>query len=256
MPSEKSRDEVIAAARRACADGRQPTMEEIAAAAAVAVRTLYRLFGTRYALLREAGCAAERTARERVLETALQLVGRRGLNELSMDDLATTAGVSRATVYRLFPGKAALFGELIREFSPWEPVADVIDAMSDGDPEEVIPVVAHAIAEAMHDRVGLLLRIVFELRQGNPDTAEGMRQSMARGLPELVGYLNSQMQAGRLREMDPILAIQLLAGPIVVHLLTQPLAHALSGFDIPQPQVLDQIVHAWLRAMAQEQESG
>jgi AcrR family transcriptional regulator len=247
---------VIAAARRACADGRQPTMEEIAAAAAVAVRTLYRLFGTRYALLREAGCAAERTARERVLETALQLVGRRGLNELSMDDLATTAGVSRATVYRLFPGKAALFGELIREFSPWEPVADVIDAMSDGDPEEVIPVVAHAIAEAMHDRVGLLLRIVFELRQGNPDTAEGMRQSMARGLPELVGYLNSQMQAGRLREMDPILAIQLLAGPIVVHLLTQPLAHALSGFDIPQPQVLDQIVHAWLRAMAQEQESG
>jgi AcrR family transcriptional regulator len=256
MPSEKSRDEVIAAARRACADGRQPTMEEIAAAAAVPVRTLYRLFGTRYALLREAGCAAERTARERVLETALQLVGRRGLNELSMDDLATTAGVSRATVYRLFPGKAALFGELIREFSPWEPVADVIDAMSDGDPEEVIPVVAHAIAEAMHDRVGLLLRIVFELRQGNPDTAEGMRQSMARGLPELVGYLNSQMQAGRLREMDPILAIQLLAGPIVVHLLTQPLAHALSGFDIPQPQVLDQIVHAWLRAMAQEQESG
>jgi AcrR family transcriptional regulator len=256
MPSEKSRDEVIAAARRACADGRQPTMEEIAAAAAVAVRTLYRLFGTRYALLREAGCAAERTARERVLETALQLVGRRGLNELSMDDLATTAGVSRATVYRLFPGKAALFGELIREFSPWEPVADVIDAMSDGDPEEVIPVVAHAIAEAMHNRVGLLLRIVFELRQGNPDTAEGMRQSMARGLPELVGYLNSQMQAGRLREMDPILAIQLLAGPIVVHLLTQPLAHALSGFDIPQPQVLDQIVHAWLRAMAQEQESG
>jgi AcrR family transcriptional regulator len=256
MPSEKSRDEVIAAARRACADGRQPTMEEIAAAAAVAVRTLYRLFGTRYALLREAGCAAERTARERVLETALQLVGRRGLNELSMDDLATTAGVSRATVYRLFPGKAALFGELIREFSPWEPVADVIDAMSDGDPKEVIPVVAHAIAEAMHDRVGLLLRIVSELRQGNPDTAEGMRQSMARGLPELVGYLNSQMQAGRLREMDPILAIQLLAGPIVVHLLTQPLAHALSGFDIPQPRVLDQIVHAWLRAMAQEQESG
>jgi AcrR family transcriptional regulator len=256
MPSEKSRDEVIAAARRACAEGRQPTMEEIAAAAAVAVRTLYRLFGTRYALLREAGCAAERTARERVLETALQLVGRRGLNELSMDDLATTAGVSRATVYRLFPGKAALFGELIREFSPWEPVADVIDAMPDGDPGDVIPAVAQAIAEAMQDRVGLLLRIVFELRQGEPDTAEGIRHSMARGLPQLVDYLGHQMQAGRLRQMDPILAIQLLAGPIVVHLLTQPLAQALVGFDIPQPQVLDQIVHAWLRAMAPEQESG
>jgi AcrR family transcriptional regulator len=255
MPSEKSRDEVIAATRRAFAGRRQPTMEQIAAAAGVAVRTLYRLFGSRHALLREAGCAAEPNARDRVLEAALQLVGRRGLNELSMDDLAAAAGVSRATVYRLFPGKAALFGELIREYSPWEPVADVIDAMPNGDLEEVVPTVAQAIAEAMHDRVGLLLRIVFELRQDNPDTAEGMRLSMARGLPELVGYLSSQMQVGRLRQMDPILAIQLLAGPIVVHLLTQPLARALVGFDIPQPQALDQIVHAWLRAMAPEKES-
>jgi AcrR family transcriptional regulator len=255
MPFEESRDEVIAAARRACAEGRQPTMDEIAAAAGVAVRTLYRLFGSRRALLREAGCAAELSARERVLDAALQLVGRRGLADLSMDELAAVAGVSRATVYRLFPGKAALFGELIREFSPWEPVAGVIDAMPDGHPDEVMPAVAQAIAEAMQDRVGLLLRIVFELRQGDPDTAQGMRQSMARGLPDLVGYLSSQMQAGRLRRMHPILAIQLLAGPIVVHLLTQPLAEALVGFDTPQPQVLEQIVHAWLRAMAPDEQS-
>jgi AcrR family transcriptional regulator len=253
MPSEKSRDDVLAAARRACADGREPTMEEFAAAAGVAVRTLYRLFGSRRALLREAGCVAAPTARERVLDAALQLVGRRGLADLSMDDLAATAGVSRATVYRLFPGKAALFGELIREFSPWEPVADVIDAMPDGHPEDVMPAVAQAIAEAMRDRVGLLLRIVFELSQGEPDTAEGIRRSMARGLPELAGYLSSQMGAGRLRRMHPVVAFQLLAGPIAVHLLTGPLAETVIGFDTPQPQVLEQIVHAWLRAMTPDE---
>jgi AcrR family transcriptional regulator len=248
MAVEKSHDDVLAAARRACAGGRQPTMEEFAATAGVAVRTLYRLFGSRRALLREAGCAVEPSARERVLDAALQLVGRRGLADLSMDDLAAAAGVSRATLYRLFPGKAALFGELIREFSPWEPVADVIDAMPDGRPEEVMPAIAEAIAEAMQDRVGLLLRIVFELSQGEPDTAEGIRQSMARGLPELVGYLGSQMQTGRLRRMNPIVAVQLLAGPIVVHLLTRPLAETFIGFDAPQSEVLEQIVHAWLLA--------
>ena len=60
----------------------------------------------------------------------------KGWRKLSMDDLAATAGVSRATLYRLFPGKSALFGELIRAFSPWEPVADVIDAMPEGRPEK------------------------------------------------------------------------------------------------------------------------
>ena len=231
-------------------------MEEFAAAAGVAVRTLYRLFGSRQALLREAGCAQEPTARQRILDAALDQVGRHGLAELSMDDLAATAGVSRATLYRLFPGKSALFGELIRAFSPWEPVADVIDAMPEGDPEEVMPAVAEAIAEAMQGRAGVLLRMVFELLRGDPDTAEGMRQSMARGLPDLIGYLSNQMQAGRLRRMNPVLTIQLLAGPIVVHLLTQPLADALMGFEASESELLDDIVDAWLRAMAPEADTG
>lgn len=225
-------------------------MEEFAAAAGVALRTLYRLFGSRQALLREAGYTPEPSPRQRILDAALDQVGRHGLAALSMDELAATAGVSRATLYRLFPGKPALFGELIRTFSPWEPVADVIDAMPDSNPEDVMPAVAQAIAEAMQGRVGLLLRMVFELLQGNPDTAEGMRESMARGLPDLVGYLNNQMQAGRLRPMHPVVAIQLLAGPIVVHLLTRPLAEALIDWETPESEMLDEIVHAWLRAMA------
>ena len=52
--------------------------------------------------------------------------------------------------------------------------------------------------------------------------------------------------------MPPVLAIQLLAGPIVVHLLTRPLAQALIDVETPESEVVDEIVHAWLRAMAPE----
>jgi AcrR family transcriptional regulator len=250
MPVEKSRDDILAAARRIGADGKQPTMEELAAAAGVGTRTLYRLFGSREKLLREAGCTLEPNARQRILDTALEQVGRRGLADLSMDDLAAAARVSRATLYRLFPGKSALFAELVRVFSPWQPVADVLDAMPDAPAHEVIRAVGRAIVEAMDGRVGLLLRIVFELLQGDPDTAEGMRNSMARGLPNLVAYLQTQMQAGHLRPIHPVVAIQMLAGPIVVHLFTLPLAQTVLGFETPQSQVIDDIVDAWLRAMA------
>lgn len=256
MAPERSRDEVLIAARETCADGRQPTMEEFAAAAGVALRTLYRLFGSRQVLLREAGCAERPSARQRVLDAALEQLGHQGLAELSMEDLAAAAGVSRATLYRLFPGKSALFGELIRTFSPWEPVADVIEAMPDGHPTDVMPAVAQAIADAMHDRVGLLLRMVFEMLQGDPDTAEGMRHSLGRGLPDLIGYLNNQMQAGRLRRMHPLLAFHLLAGPIVVHLFTRPLAEAFTEVDTPQSELVAEIVTAWLRAMAPDGDHG
>ncbi|MGH2819508.1 MAG: helix-turn-helix domain-containing protein, partial [Actinomycetota bacterium] len=75
-------------------------MEELAAEAGVAVRTLYRLVGSRQALLREARHAPASVPRRLILDAALEQVGRHGLAGLSMDDLAGAAGVSRATVYR------------------------------------------------------------------------------------------------------------------------------------------------------------
>ena len=50
--------------------------------------------------------------------------------------------------------------------------------------------------------------------------------------------------------MHPVVALQLLAGPIVAHQLTRPLAESFLGFKTPSERVTDQVVGAWLRAMA------
>lgn len=47
---------------------------------------------------------AERPARERILEGAYACVARQGLAKTTVEDAAREAGVSRATVYRHFPG--------------------------------------------------------------------------------------------------------------------------------------------------------
>jgi len=229
-------------------------MQDIAATAGVAVRTLYRFFGSRSALLTEAGCRPAPDTRDQILESALELVGRGGLAALSMDELAAAAGVSRATLYRLFPGKSALFGALIRTYSPWVRVAEVVDAMPDGPPEEMMPAVGMAVAEAMDGKAWLLLRLLSELLNGGQETAEGVQQGLARGLPDLIQYLSDQMTAGRLRRMDPLVALQLLAGPIVADQLTRPLAETLIGFGTPLNEFVEQVVAAWLRAMAPDEE--
>ena len=55
--------------------------------------------------------------RERLLEAAYACVARYGLAKTTMDDVAREAGMSRATVYRYFPGGR---DELVSEVVAWE----------------------------------------------------------------------------------------------------------------------------------------
>src|SRR5512132_1608379 len=203
------------------------SMDELAAQAGVSRATLYRLFGSQQHLLQQLGHQPPPTVRSRILDTALDLVGRHGLAELSMDELAGQAGVSRATLYRLFPGKEALFAELVRTFSPFEPIAAILETMGERPPAEVIPEVAHAMAAAMDGHIGLLLQLLFEFAR--------------------------HPAAGRLRRMDPDVAMQALVGPIVMHLLMQASAASHSGAGhgvaLPLEGVVDELVGIWLRAM-------
>jgi AcrR family transcriptional regulator len=246
-----ARDALLAAAEAALARDPSLTMAELAAASGVSLRQLYRRFGSREALLKTLDRETPPGARERILEAALELLGRVSLAELSMDELASLADVSRATLYRVFAGKSALFRELIATYSPWESIAHVLDecvASSETSPTQVIPRVAHTLAESLSGRTGVLLRVVLEMSHDEPDTTEGVQRSMLRGLPDLIQYLSQEMRAGRLRTVHPVLALQMLAGPLVAHELTRPLA-LLVGFQESREAVVAQVVEFWLRAM-------
>jgi hypothetical protein len=113
------------------------------------------------------------------------------------------------------------------------------------------------MAAAMDGHIGLLLQLLFEFaRHPAPDgsraTSEDAIQGM-RTLPLVAGYLDRQMAAGRLRQMDPDLAFQALTGPIMAHLLMRTAAQSPSGaghgVTLPLEEVVDELVGIWLRAM-------
>ena len=56
-------------------------------------------------------------SRDRVLAGAYECVGRFGMAKTTIDDVAKASGISRATIYRLFPGGR---DQLLRETVGWE----------------------------------------------------------------------------------------------------------------------------------------
>ena len=240
---------MLGAVRRACASGNRPTMDELAAEAGVSRAAFYRVVGSRQAVFDAIGVELPPPRRDQILATAAELLAEQGLARLSMDELAARAGISRATLYRLFPGKPALFGELMRSYSPMEGIAETLEEMGDFPPEDVMPALAQIIVQSGHPRLGLLRSLFFEVTGGGPDTEEAVDYYLGRGVGAVTAYVSQQMAAGRLRRMHPALAIQAFVGPIIFHLLTRSVAEDRFGFDVPLEESVSQLADIWLRAM-------
>jgi AcrR family transcriptional regulator len=230
---------------------------EFAAAAGVSRASFYRAFESREALLDALDVQPEPGTRERILDAALTLVGAHGLTALSMDDLATQADVSRATLYRLFPGKAALFTSLVHEYSPLDAVTELLNTRQGEPPEVLMPEIARTAYRTFYGagetRVGMLRALLLEISSLAPDTAEAAQEAIRGMVGSLAVYVMGHMRDGRLRLMPPLLALQSFVGPILFHLITRPLAERMLGLDIDGDQAVTLLAENWLRAMKPEE---
>lgn len=244
-----TREAVLEAARSLLERDRATSLNDVASAAGVSRATVYRLFGSRDGLLQALDIEPDPGARQRVLAAALELVGRDGLARLTMDDVAALAGVSRASLYRLVPGKAALFRELLVAFSPAEAIEETVERMRDRPPDEVMPALARTAARTLSGRIGIVRALLFELSGNSDDAADAVRYLAERGVGTVVRYIVDQMAAGRLRTMHPVLAVQALVGPVMLHLVTRPLAERELDLAIPVEDVVVELAELWVRAM-------
>lgn len=88
-----------------------------------------------------------REMRRRLLDAALQLITRRGIQALSTQAIADTAHVSIGTVYRYFPDRAGILAELVDEATrdiSFELVRGVSAAM-----DRDVPDAAHLVVETL-----------------------------------------------------------------------------------------------------------
>src|SRR5215469_1497004 len=234
---ERLRERILAVTRTHFAQGVVPSLAEIAQAAGISRATFYRAFASREELLRALDLEPEPESRDRLLAKALEMIGTDGLAALSMDALADAAGVSRATVYRVFPGKAVLFREVVKAYAPFERIATLIEQHADRPPEEVMPQVAQVFVELLATRPGLFRTLAFEISSQQGDTEEATMFILGRGIGSLLDYLKRQMQLGTVRPIAPFVALQAILGPVLIHLMTRALAERALGLTEPLDEV-------------------
>jgi len=239
-------------ASRLLARNRQASVEDIAIAAGVSRTTFYRAFPSRAQLLRAIEVQPEPDTRQRVLDASIRMLRTQTLKELSMDTLATEAGISRANLYRVFPGKSALFKAILLAYSPFEPVMAVFARASDHPPEEVIPEVVLTAYRTVAGHTGIVRTLLLEVTSMTPEFVQAFAETGLVAFGTFAQYLAGQMAVGRLRRIHPMVAVQSLVGGVMFHLLAAPVMSQ-GIVDVPAgEEVVVQFAHLWLRGMRPE----
>jgi len=163
----------------------------------------------------------ERPTRDRILDEAVDLFGFRGVEAVSLDEIARAVGVRKQSVLYWFPSKEALVAAVLDTVAD-ELVVVITAAIraSDDDPLVRIDAVIRAVFGPAVRRPALL-GLVRELGRLDPELVERLRSRVAPLVEACVGYLESEMDRGRLRRADPRL-VAALAYATVTGIATEP----------------------------------
>ncbi len=165
---------------------------------------------------------------DRVLDAARRCVERWGLSKLTIDDVATEAGVSRATLYRLFPGGKDVMFDALRVRELQEFFSGMRDNLHHADSllDFSVQVAGYAIREMRNDEH---LAMMLATEEGT-----ALKSLTVEGLPRILRVASEYITPliGEFLDRDRAeVYVELLARLVISYFLA-PSEH----FDLADPE--------------------
>jgi TetR/AcrR family transcriptional regulator len=162
----------------------------------------------------DASRTAVGTTRLRTIAAALELFGARGIDAVSLDDIAAVVGVRKQTVLYWFATKGDLVDAVFADAAARLAVtAEAAIRAAPADPLDHVDSVVVAVFRAAV-RTPSILGLIRELNRLPEPRALHLRRHIQPLVDRAVEYLAAEMDAGRLRRGDPRLVAVLLAATV------------------------------------------
>lgn len=164
------------------------------------------------------------TRRSQLLDIALTLFAERGVENVSIKDLATEAEVAQGLIYYYFKSKDELLAAVFQQHNPLPEFEAIIKQIADLPAREGLLMFASRLAELLSEKrlvLRLLVRELLSPRSASLVQVLSMREEV---MAQFGRYFQSRVAAGELKPHDSLISIQMLVGSLLtLSLLDQPL---------------------------------
>jgi AcrR family transcriptional regulator len=230
---------------------------DIATEAGISRSTLLRrLGGSRAALdaaVRAAGIdtGGQPPVRVRALDAAANLISQFGLAAATLEAVATQAQCSVYSLHAAFGGRDELMRAVFERYSPVENVEEYL-GQPRGDLSETVRGLYRVIADALNrePRVAPAMFAEAFSRPNSPAVRSLFGYSGPRVFGVLGRWFETEIRSGQLRALPPLLLVQQLLGPIMIHLFMRPVAENIPATPMPDIDTMcDVFADAFIRAV-------
>ena len=202
------------------------------------------------------GTRASGDDRERaILETAERLLEERPLREISVDDLAKGAGISRPSFYFYFPSKDAVVLTIIDRLVAAAAGSreQALRTLAEGEPRAGLRQGLEDLYAAFRSRKAVVLAAA-ELRTANTEARALWTEVMEGWVADVTAVIESERARGAAPPGQP--ARDLAIALVQMNERVQYASFAAESPSLEDDRVLDVLVDIWLRAIYGDADPG
>lgn len=190
--------------------------------------------------------------RQQIIDAALAVFSEKGFDKATNQDIAEAAGIaSPGLIYHYFESKADLLRQAMSDRAPLLQSVIRNEALWEMAPREALTLIGSAFLEALNnpDNRRLFRVIMGEALRNSSVTAAWQRASSQPVKHGLVRYLETKMQAGELRRVDPVAAANCFLGPFLLYVLSSELFGPSDAPRLDPDAMLAAAVDIYLRGL-------
>jgi len=192
----------------------------------------------------------ERT-RQAVIEAAYELFLKQGYAATSMRQIAERSGLALGGIYNHFPGKEAIFSELILERHPYRQILPILTNTPADDAESFVRQAARTLVNELGKRPDFIKLMFIEIVEFNGKNMPHMLEEVLPVVLPLIQKFNKNKKV--LRRISPLIFFRAFLGLFISYYMTE-LMLANTPITWIQGEALDDFIEIFLHGVMLPQE--
>jgi AcrR family transcriptional regulator len=192
--------------------------------------------------------------KKQILEVATELFAQHGFNGVTTRQIADAAGITEAIVFRHFATKDDLYWEVLSAKCASDDVKQRLEEKlgRDVEPVEIFSAIARDVLNRNFGDPGKSRLLLFSALENHRLSQRFFKTYMSEWYELLASYIRRQIDDGKFRNVDPLLAARGFIGMCFHHYLVQQLfgGGEYQNFDIDE--VAHTMASLWLSGICCE----